>query len=138
MAHTEITFTDNSGVLIGNQSSVSVTKGDTVAFSINAGQAFLFFSPDAAAALSPSPNGPVRVSASAGATFTFTSSDPGAYSVFPSTDASVAPTEFSTEQSDQLWFVMTPPRVAVSVEAAPVVDFGGPSGGTRDVTRSGS
>jgi hypothetical protein len=135
MANTEITISNSGGVLIGSQPSVTVSEGDTVTFSIGSGQAFLFFSPGAAAVLSPSPKGPVPVGPSAEATFTFTTSQPGAYSLFFGTDASFAPPNFQGGESSQLWFEIIAPDVIAPeppVEASPVINFGGPSAGPRD------
>ena len=81
MANTAITLTSEDGVVISNLASVPVNSGDTVTFSSSGGAAFLFFSPAAAAVLSPSPVSPVDVSSQA-AQFAFTSSDPAAYTVY--------------------------------------------------------
>jgi hypothetical protein len=122
MAHTDVTLTNDSGVLVPSLPSVPVTSGDSIAFSTNNGAAFLFFSPDAAAALSPAPTGPVEVGSSKPTAFTFTSSEPGAYSVFFEASAAAAPPSFPVRQSNQLLFEI----------AASGASFGGPVSGTRD------
>jgi len=122
MAHTDVTLTNDNGVLVPSLPSVPVTSGDTIAFSTNNGAAFLFFSQDAAAALSPAPTGPVEVDSSKPASFTFTSSESGAYSVFFETSAASAPSSFPARQSNQLLFEI----------AAIGVSFGGPNAGMRD------
>ena len=122
MAHTDVTLTSDSGVLVPSLPSVPVTSGDTIAFSTSNGAAFLFFSPDAAAALSPAPTGPVEVDSSKPASFTFTSSEPGAYSVFFEASAASAPTNFPVRQSNLLLFEID----------GSGTNFGGPSAGTKD------
>jgi len=82
MATTAIILTNDNGTLSPSQFSVPVTSGDTVTFSTSDGSAaYLFFSPGAAAVLSPAPSSPVEVSSIA-VSFAFTTSDPGTYSVF--------------------------------------------------------
>lgn len=94
MASTAITLTNNQGVLVPSQPSVPVASGDTITFSTSDGtRAYLFFSPGAAGVLSPAPASPVEVSSTA-ASFTFTSSDAGAYSVFFETSADTTPPDF--------------------------------------------
>jgi hypothetical protein len=122
MAHTDVTLTNDSGVLVPSLPSVPVTSGDSIAFSTNNGAAFLFFSPDAAAALSPAPTGPVEVDSSKPASFTFTSSEPGAYSVFFEANASSAPSSFPVRQSNLLLLEIDDSGT----------NFGGPSTGMRD------
>jgi plastocyanin len=94
MATTAISLKKNQGVLVPSQPSVPVTSGDTITFATSDGTpAYLFFSPGATAVLSPAPASPVEVSATA-ASFTFTSSAPGAYSVFFETSADAAVPDF--------------------------------------------
>jgi hypothetical protein len=102
MANTAITLTNEQGALVPSQLSVPVNSGDTVTFSTSDGStAYLFFSPGAAAALSPAPTSPVEVT-SAPATFEFTSSSVGAYSVYFETDASVTVPAFPVGPSNLL------------------------------------
>jgi plastocyanin len=102
MANTQITLTLNEGILVPSASSVPVTSGDTIAFATADGSAaYLFFSPDAAAALSPSPSSPLEVSAGS-EPFTFTTSEPGAYAVFFETSASAPATPFPVSPSNEL------------------------------------
>lgn len=122
MAHTEITLTNDNGTLVPGQPSVPVADGDTVAFSINDGNAFLFFSPDAAAILSPAPVNPVEISASGQTVFTFTSSEPGAYSVFFEEDDDSVPAGYPVRESSVL-------LLEIDSDGSP---FGGPITGTRD------
>jgi hypothetical protein len=122
MAHTDVTLTNDSGVLVPSLPSVPVTSGDSIAFSTSNGAAFLFFSTDAAAALSPAPTGPVEVGSSKPTAFTFTSSEPGAYSVFFEASASSAPPNFPVRQSNQL---------TLEIDDSGT-NFGGPSAGTKD------
>ncbi len=102
MATTAISLTNNQGVLTPSQPSVAVTSGDTITFStIDGSSAYLFFSPGAAAVLSPAPSTPTKVSSTA-VSFTFTSSAPGAYSVFFETSADATPPDFPVIPSGQL------------------------------------
>ena len=92
MANTSITLITEQGTLVPSQPSVLVNDGDTVSFSATS-PAFLFFSPGAAAVLSPAPASPVDISTSS-VEFTFTTSNPGAYSVYFETSASATIPEF--------------------------------------------
>jgi len=103
MAHTDITITNSSGVLLPSQPSVPVVSGDTIAFSTDDGSsAVLFFSPGAVSVLSPPPSGPTTVTGSEGTTFTFISSDPGAYSVFFETSGNVTHPPFPVRETTRL------------------------------------
>ena len=102
MANTVITLTNEQGALVPSQPSVAVNSGDTISFSTSDGNAaYLFFSPAAIATLSPTPSNPAEIS-SVAATFEFTSSSAGAYSVYFETDAGVTVPAFPVVQSDQL------------------------------------
>lgn len=102
MANTAITLTNEQGALVPSQPSVAVNNGDTVSFSTSDGSAaYLFFSPGAISALSPTPATPVEIS-SAGATFEFISSSVGAYSVYFETDPGVTAPAFPLVSSNQL------------------------------------
>jgi len=115
MANTTITLTNEQGALVPSQPSVPVSSGDTVAFSTSDGSmAFLFFSPDAIAALSPAPSNPVEVS-SVPAVFTFTSSDPGAYSVYFETAADATTPAFPLLPSNLLMLEVDLSHVTYSV-----------------------
>ena len=103
MAHTDVTITNDSGKLVPSRSSVPVVDGDSVTFSTAGGEkAGLFFSPDAVSVLSPQPTNPVSVSGNEGQTFTFTSSDEGAYSVFFEREGGWGPNHFPDRSSNQL------------------------------------
>lgn len=103
MANTDITVSNRNGVLVPSLSSVKVVEGDTVVFSVaDRGSAALFFSPDAAAVLSPAPAGPVELAAGSKASFTFRSSQPGAYSVFFEPNSSSRPAAFPADSSEFL------------------------------------
>jgi len=102
MANTLIMLTLNEGILVPSPSAVAVVSGDTIAFATaDGGTAYLFFSPDAAAALSPSPVSPLEVTGSS-EIFTFTTSDPGAYAVFFETTATAPATPFPVVPSAEL------------------------------------
>ena len=101
MATTAIKLTNEQGILVPSQPSVTVSSGDTVSFSTSDGStAYLFFSPAAAAALSPAPTYPVEVST--GTTFQFTSSIADAYSVYFETSAGVTVPDFPVAPSNLL------------------------------------
>ena len=103
MANTEITIAKRDGVLAPSEPAVRVVDGDTVSFTAADGvSAALFFSPDAAGALFPAPAGPVEIAAGADRSFSFTTSKPGAYSVFVEPDSSSAPAAFPVQASDVL------------------------------------
>jgi hypothetical protein len=88
MAHTEVFLSNDAGVLVPSLPSVSVSSGDTIAFSISGdGPAYAFFSPGATSVLSPAPSNPVALSSSNPTVFSFTSSASGSYSVFFETSA---------------------------------------------------
>ena len=93
MANTVITISMENGVLAPSQPSVSAVQGDTVTFSAS-DSATLFFSPGAVSILSPAPSAPVSIASGGKTAFTFTSSKPGAYSVFFEPNASTPPPGF--------------------------------------------
>jgi hypothetical protein len=123
MAHTDIILKETDGAFLPSQSNVSVVQGDTIAFSTaNGSQVVLFFSPAAAAVLSPIPPAPLVLPLGGKAEFTFTSSDTGAYSVFFETDTSRPPAHFPVQPSN---------RLLLEMDAGPG-GFSGPHIPTRD------
>ena len=102
MANTDITISKKDGVLVPSQSSVPAVQGNTVTFSAQSDSATLFFSPEAASILSPAPSAPVSIAAGGKTAFTFTSSKPGAYSVFFEPNASTPPANFPVRPSNLL------------------------------------
>src|SRR5579863_6816472 len=85
MANTdvELVFNSEGGVYIPAVAAVSVVSGDTISFSTSDGSPIqLFFSPDAMSVLLPAPANPFSIPAGQKASFSFTSSAPGSYSVF--------------------------------------------------------
>jgi hypothetical protein len=122
MAHTEVFLSNDAGTLVPSQASVSVTSGDTIAFSVTgAGPAYAFFSPDAAAVLSPNPAEPVALSAIAPTVFSFTSSDAGAYSAYFETTATAEIPEFPVAKSTVL-------LLEIDTDG---IGFGGPNPSTK-------
>ena len=118
MAHTDIQLIDSDGILVPSADSVPVVSGDTVSFSTSdGGPAFAFFSPDAIATLSPRPADPFPIAAGQKADFTFSSSRPGAYSVYFAPTGGSAPGKFPTDRSQVL-------RLEVDMSVAP--PFPGP------------
>jgi hypothetical protein len=123
MASTEITLINKGGTFSPSTASVAVVKGDTVTFSTSDGSAaFLFFSPAAAAVLSPAPGKSFSLAAGKKAAFTFTSSSPGAYSAAFGANANSAPGSFSGGNSSVL--VLEGGALRVGAAAPPV--FGNP------------
>ncbi len=103
MANTDVTLVHEDGTYVPSVASVAVVNGDTVSFSTDDGtQALAYFSPDALTLLSPTPANPATIGPSGAAAFSFTSSGPGAYSVFFAPDASAAPTRYPTGSSQNL------------------------------------
>jgi hypothetical protein len=123
MANTEISLVNKGGKYSPSAASVAVVKGDTVTFSTSDGSAaFLFFSPAAAAVLSPAPGKAFSLVAGKKASFTFTSSSPGAYSVAFGATANSAPGSFSGGNSSVLVLEGGAMRVGASAPAS----FGNP------------
>jgi hypothetical protein len=107
MANTEVKITNDGGLFLPGVSSIPVVTGDSISFSTNDGSPVaLFFSPDAASILKPRPTMPTLIAASGKAEFTFTSSGPGAYSVFCGSADSPIPTEFPGKVSTLLTLQM--------------------------------
>lgn len=126
MANTSVTLINNGGVYVPSVPSVTVKKGDTVSFATNDGSAAqLFFSRGAAAVLSPAPGTAFAVPAGGNASFTFTSSSPGAYSAFFGASGAAVPTNFPNQVAQSL-------SLLVNDSAA------GPSFGTHNTTNPGS
>lgn len=91
-----------NGVLVPSQPSVPAVQGNTVTFSAPSDSATLFFSPGAVSILSPAPSGPVSIASGGKTTFTFTSSKPGAYSVFFEPNAATPPPGYPVRPSNLL------------------------------------
>lgn len=72
MAQHEVVIRNEMGMRLPSTPKVPVTAGGQIKFTAAPGaDSALFFSPKAAANLSPAPNGPVTVSAGESVTFTF-------------------------------------------------------------------
>lgn len=108
MANTEILLTPTDGILTTPLTSVSVVSGDMISFSTSDGSAaFLFFSPDTIKVLSPAPaSTPFQISSKA--SFSFTSSEPGTYSVYFETKSSATPPPFPSSRSTSLQLEIDP------------------------------
>jgi len=118
MANTDVLLTDNNGVLVPSPDSVNVVTGDTVTFATADGSAaYVFFSPDATSVLSPKPSNPSPIAAGAKAQFSFTSSQPGAYSAFFGHTGNDAPGGFPGGSSDVL---------ALEINTSDAPPFSGP------------
>lgn len=103
MANSNVILVNNNGVYVPNLPSVAAVAGDTISFATSDGSAvLLFFSSDAASVLSPAPGSAFQLAAGATASFTFTSSAPGAYSVYFGATADSAPASFPTQVSANL------------------------------------
>ena len=114
MANTEIMLVNDEGVYVASIASVPVTEGDTVSFSTSDGSAVVFyFSPDATAAVSPTPTSPFPLATGGTAVFAFKSSSSGAYSVFIGGVSSAAPESFPHDKSPNLVLAMIVPDGSV-------------------------
>jgi hypothetical protein len=103
MANTDITLIHSDGNYVPSAASVSVVNGDTVSFSTNDGSSALaYFSPDTLAVLSPKPANPATIGSAGKTVFSFSSSSPGAYSVFFAADAASAPANYPSRKSQAL------------------------------------
>ena len=103
MTNTHVLLTDNGGVLVPSPNSVRVAAGDTITLTTADGRAALaFFSPNAESVLSPRPANPCPIAAGAKAHFTFTSSQPGAYSAYFGYGTGDAPGGFPGGTSEML------------------------------------
>jgi hypothetical protein len=124
MAHTDIILTEQGSVFTPSQPQVSVVKGDSISFSTSGGvPVALFFSPAAAAVLSPTPPVPIMVAQGGKIEFTFTSSDTGAYSVFFERSASEPPAHYPVRPSNSL---------LLETDMSHAGGFSGSEVGTRD------
>jgi plastocyanin len=121
MASTTIIISSQDGALVPSQPSVPAVNGDTITFSAQGVSAILFFSPGAIAILNPSPSAPVTIAAGGNTSFTFTSSSPGAYSVYFEPNASSPPASFPVQPSNLLLLEIDTSGVG----------FGGPGAGTK-------
>jgi len=103
MAHTDITLIHNGGNFVPSAARVQIVSGDTVSFETSDGTpVVLFFSPDAAAILTPAPAKPFPIAPKGKAVFAFVSSSPGAYSVSYGKSSKSAPSSFPQASSMEL------------------------------------
>ncbi len=103
MANTDIMLISDSGEYVPSTASLPVVSGDTFSFTTSdGGTAYLFFSPAAAAVVSPKPVNPVKVSSGQKAVLTFMSSTADAYSIFIGTDPTTPPANFPAEVTGHL------------------------------------
>jgi hypothetical protein len=127
MANTAITLTLEEGILVPSQPSVPFISGNSVSFSTGDGSpGFLFFSPDAALALAPTPTHPYALDGSK-AEFTFITSNPGQYSVYFETDESATPPPFPPGSLALL---------LLEIDDSNSGGFGGPDSGMKKPTGS--
>lgn len=118
MANTNVLLIDSGGIFVASVPSIPVNAGDSVSFATNdKSAAELFFSPAAAAVLSPAPSSPAAVPAGGSVSFQFTSSAPGAYCVYVGASGASAPRSFPVEVSQNLIML---------VDSSGGPSFGGP------------
>jgi hypothetical protein len=123
---TNVSLVNDGGIFVPSLASVSVVTGDVVTFSTSDGSpVVLFFSPAAASVLSPKPYGPLPIGNDGKGIFTFTSSDPGAYSVFFGGNIDDAPTSYPSQVSKELF-------LEIGVAASP------PFSGSNDTMKKSS
>jgi hypothetical protein len=103
MANTNIKLLHDGGIFVPSTPSVPVASGTSVSFATSDGApVVLFFSPAAASILSPNPSSAYPIAAGGKAVFTFSSSNPGAYSVFFGSDPKSVPSGFPQRTSQEL------------------------------------
>ena len=118
MTNTAVFLLDEDGVFVPSVGSIPVVSGDTISIATSNGvAAFAWFSPAAAAILSPTPANPFPIPARDKAVFTFKSSQPGAYSAYFGHDKDDAPSSFPTGTSGAL---------LLEVNTSDEPTFGGP------------
>jgi len=119
MANTTITLDREEGMIVPSSDAVPVVQGDTIDFvGTNDGPAILSFSPDAISVLSPRPTSPLQLAASERRSFTFTSSDLGAYSIRFSSESDSLPQIPTTTSANlflQVGGMLPPPPPAMTV-----------------------
>ena len=100
---TSIVFTHADKIPVPSVFSAPVAQGDTLELSIgDDGKAVVYFSPELAGILSPSPGTSLTLSPGSKAAFTFQSSAPGAYSIVATRENDPAPARFSTVPSSHV------------------------------------
>jgi hypothetical protein len=106
MANTDVKLEPSEGTFVPSLQTVNVAGGDTITLHNNGGgPAFLFFSPDALRLLSLKPGGPPSIAGGGKAVFTFSSSAPGAYSVYFAASSDMAPPGFPTDVGPTFWLL---------------------------------
>ena len=106
MANTDVTLEPNEGTFVPSLQTVNVAGGDTLTLHNNGGgPVFLFFSPDAFKVLSLKPGEVPSIPGSGKAVFTFSSSAPGAYSVFFAGEADMTPPGFPSDVGPTFWLL---------------------------------
>jgi plastocyanin len=104
MANTDITLVNDGGTYVPSTQSVNVVSGNTISFATNDGSAvLLFFSPGATSVLTPKPAGAFPIAAGGRAVFSFSSSAPGAYSMYCGSTPNSAPANFPSAVSNALF-----------------------------------
>lgn len=103
MTNTQISLQLTDGVIVPSQGSIPVNEGATVTFvNPSSSTITLFFSPAVISALTPAPSTPTTLESGAKTEYAFTTSNPGAYSVFFGLSGSSAPAVFPTDPSTVL------------------------------------
>ena len=96
MANIDVVYRDALGNRAPNLLQVVINAGDTVTFSVEDGaDSTLYFSPETAAILSPTPDAQVDLPTGSTLTYTFASADPGAYGVVALAPDASAPESFN-------------------------------------------
>jgi len=104
MVNTDVTLVNNGGTYVPSTQSVNVVSGNTISFETSDGSAvLLFFSPGAASVLTPKPVGAFPIAAGGRAVFSFSSSAPGAYSMYCGSTPDSAPANFPSAVSNALF-----------------------------------
>jgi hypothetical protein len=117
MADTNVSFTTDEGELLANYNWLPLIAGDTISFEAptTGPQPVLFFSPDLAKVLTPTPSNPVTIGNAAPLVFTVGAAQPGAYTIVVASSPEIPP-YFPDRSSTSLFFESTP----IPVGFAPV------------------
>ena len=106
MANTDVKLQPSEGTFVPSLQTVNVVSGDTLTVQNNGGgPAFLFFSPDAVKLLSLKAGAPPSIPGGEKAVFTFSSSAPGAYSVYFGASSDMVPPGFPGDVGPTFWLL---------------------------------
>jgi hypothetical protein len=95
MANTDVVLRDEMGMRVPNIPKVTISSGDSVTFAVEEGaDSALYFSPETASILSPTPGARVDLPSGHSLTYTFAAPAPSAYGVVTQAPEDPAPGSF--------------------------------------------